>query len=176
MHSRVTGQPTCRTKIRTYSEMIRLKTFNERFDYLKLDGNVGIATFGFDRYLNQSFYKSVEWKKIRNYVITRDHGCDLNQMFYRSKEWRQIRHEIIVRDNGLDLSMPGYEIFDRIYIHHMNPINVDDIVDRSDYLLNPEYLVCVSFDTHNAIHYGNRDLLIPGPIERRPNDTCPWKK
>jgi hypothetical protein len=130
--------------------MIRLKTFNERFDYLKLDGNVGIATFGFDRYLNQ--------------------------MFYRSKEWRQIRHEIIVRDNGLDLSMPGYEIFDRIYIHHMNPINVDDIVDRSDYLLNPEYLVCVSFDTHNAIHYGNRDLLIPGPIERRPNDTCPWKK
>lgn len=149
MRSRVTGQQTYRTKIRTYSEMIRLKTFNERFDYLKLDGNVGVATFGFDRYLNQ--------------------------MFYRSKEWRRTRHEIIVRDNGLDLAMPGYEIFDRIYIHHMNPINADDIVDRSDYLLNPDYLVCVSFDTHNAIHYGNRDLLIPGPIERRPNDTCPWK-
>lgn len=147
MHSRAIERP--RTKIRTYSELISLPTFEQRFNYLKLDGNVGVPTFGFDRYLNQ--------------------------MFYRTPEWRRTRNKIIVRDNGCDLAVDGYEIFGRIYIHHMNPIDAGDIVNRSDYLLNPDFLICVTFDTHNAIHYGDSDLLLTGPVERRPNDTCPWK-
>ena len=136
--------------IRTYSELIRLPTFEERFRYLKLDGLVGKDTFGFDRYLNQEFYRSKEWKEVRDFVIVRDNGCDL----------------------GTD----GYEIVGRIYIHHMNPITVNDIVHSSDFLLNPDYLICVSHNTHNAVHYGDEDLLVTAPVERRKNDTCPWKR
>ena len=136
--------------IRTYSELMRLPTFEERFRYLKLDGLVGKDTFGFDRYLNQEFYRSKEWKEIRDFVIVRDNGCDL----------------------GMD----GYEIVGRIYIHHMNPITVNDIVHSSDFLLNPDYLICVSHNTHNAVHYGDEDLLVAAPVERRKNDTCPWKR
>lgn len=136
--------------IRTYQELILLPTFEQRFNYLKLNGSIGTQTFGFDRYLNQMFYRSKEWKKIRNQVIVRDEGCDL-----------------ALKDN---------EIFGRIYIHHMNPIQVKDILDQSDYLLNLDYLVCVSMDTHNAIHYGDYSLLLRGPVERTPNDTCPWKR
>ena len=135
--------------IKTYSELITLPTFEERYQYLKLDGRVGEETFGFDRYLNQTFYKS--------------------------KEWRAIRNEVIVRDNGCDLGIPDREITGMILIHHMNPITVDDILTQSDYLLNPEYLICTVKNTHNAIHYGDESLLITAPIERRPNDTCPWK-
>ena len=136
--------------IRTYSELIRLPTFEERFRYLKLDGLVGKDTFGFDRYLNQEFYRSKEWKEVRDFVIVRDNGCDL----------------------GMD----DYEIVGRIYIHHMNPITVNDIVHSSDFLLNPDYLVCVSHNTHNAVHYGDENLLVTAPVERRKNDTCPWKR
>ena len=135
--------------IRTYSELIRLPTFEERFRYLKLDGLVGKDTFGFDRYLNQEFYRSKEWKEVRDFVIVRDNGCDLG--------------------------MGGYEIVGRIYIHHMNPITVNDIVHSSDFLLNPDYLICVSHNTHNAVHYGDEDLLVTAPVERRKNDTCPWR-
>lgn len=135
--------------IRIYSELIRLPTFEERFRYLKLDGLVGKDTFGFDRYLNQEFYRSKEWKEVRDFVIVRDNGCDL----------------------GMD----GYEIVGRIYIHHMNPITVNDIVHSSDFLLNPDYLICVSHNTHNAVHYGDEDLLVTAPVERRKNDTCPWR-
>lgn len=137
------------TTIRTYSELMELPTFEERFRYLQLHGAVGQDTFGFDRYLNQTFYRSNKWKKIRDYVIVRDNGCDL--------------------------AMDGSEIYDRIYIHHMNPIALSDIVNESEFLLDPEYLICVSHRTHNAIHYGDESLLYQGPIERTPNDTCPWK-
>lgn len=135
--------------IRTYSELMRLPTFEERFKYLKLDGKVGQDTFGFDRYLNQGFYNSKEWKSIRDRIIVRDKGCDL--------------------------AMEGHEIFSRIYIHHMNPITVDDLVHSSEFLLNPDYLICVSYNTHNAIHYGDENLLATAPIERTRNDTCPWR-
>lgn len=135
--------------IRTYSELILLPSFQERYEYLKLDGIVGEDTFGFDRYLNQQFYRSAEWKRIRDLVIVRDNGCDL----------------------GID----GYFIQGRVYIHHMNPISQKDIVSKTSLLIDPEYLICVSLDTHNAIHYGDEKLLRRDPIERRPNDTCPWK-
>lgn len=135
--------------IKTYSELSRLPTFEERFDYLKLSGNVGSDTFGFDRYLNQIFYKTKEWKEIRNQVILRDNGCDL----------------------GLE----GYDIYGKILIHHLNPITKDDVLNRSTWLLDPENLVCVTHDTHNAIHYGNKDTLLTSSAERTPNDTCPWK-
>lgn len=135
--------------IRTYSELIRISTFEERFRYLKLDGIVGADTFGFDRVFNQRFYTSREWKLIRDRIIVRDMGCD-----------------IACRD---------HTIFGRIYIHHMNPISLDDIQDATPYLTNPEYLICVSYDTHNAIHFGNEDLLPKAPVERTPYDTCPWK-
>lgn len=137
-------------KIRTYSELIRLPTFEERFEYLRLDGHVGAATFGFDRYLNQ--------------------------VFYRSYEWRKIRDDVIVRDNACDLATKGYDIYGKILIHHMNPITVKDIELRSEILLDPEYLICVTHNTHNAIHYGDENLIIKAPIVRRPNDTCPWKR
>lgn len=137
------------TTIRSYSKLIKLQTFEERFDYLKLDGVVGEDTFGFDRYLNQQFYRSREWKRIRDQVILRDNGCDL----------------------GID----GYEIHGRVLIHHMNPISIDDIHTMSDFLMNPEYLICVTHRTHNAIHYGDKNLIITEPIERIKNDTCPWK-
>lgn len=138
------------TTIKTYSELITIPTFEERFKYLQLNGRVGQDTFGFDRYINQNFYRSREWKRIRDQIILRDNGCDL----------------------GLD----GYEIYGRIYIHHMNPILVKDIIHQSDFLLNPEYLICTTHNTHNAIHYGDESLLITAPIERKPNDTCPWKR
>lgn len=135
-------------KIRTYSELITFPTLIERFDYLKLGGFVGKETFGWDRYLNQRFYQSREWRKVRDIVIIRDNGCDL----------------------GLD----GYEIRGRVYIHHMNPIEVSDIVDVTDFLLNPEFLVCVRDMTHNAIHYGDATLLPQDPVTREPNDTKLW--
>lgn len=134
---------------KTYSELIQIPTFEERFEYLKLDGNVGEDTFGFDRWMNQ--------------------------IFYRSPEWKRIRDEVIIRDNGCDLAMPGHEIYGRILIHHMNPISVDDIERRTDLLLNPEYLISTVHRTHNAIHYGDKNLLPQGPVVRTPNDTCPWK-
>lgn len=136
--------------IRTYSELITLPTFEERFKYLELGGTVGKETFGFDRYLNQRFYKTEEWKTVR--------------------------HHVIVRDNGCDLGIEGRDIHGRIYIHHMNPLNAKDILDRSDYLLNPEYLITVTLRTHNAIHYSDESLLLLAPVERSRNDTCPWKK
>lgn len=137
------------TSIKTYSELIQLDSFEERYRYLRLDGEVGKETFGFDRYLNQIFYKSPEWKAIRD--------------------------TIIIRDNGCDLAIPGYEIRGRILIHHMNPITKRDILERSDLLLNPEYLICVTKRTHDAIHYGDENLLMTGPVERTRNDTCPWR-
>lgn len=135
--------------IRRYSELIQIPTFEERFEYLRLDGQVGADTFGSDRYLNQIFYKSPEWKKIRD--------------------------EIIIRDQCCDLAMPGYDIYGPVLIHHLNPITKEDILSRTDLLLNPEYLICTIQSTHNAIHYGDANLLITNPIERKPNDTCPWK-
>lgn len=136
--------------IRTYSELILLPTFEDRFRYLQLSGSVGVETFGFDRVFNQRFYSSIEWKRLRD--------------------------EIIFRDNGCDLGIEDREIGGRMYIHHMNPIGIDDIRTSSEFLLNPEYLICVSHDTHNAIHYGDENLLIKAPVERRPNDTCPWRR
>lgn len=137
--------------IRTYSELITMPTFEERYEYLRLDGIVGAQTFGFDRYLNQEFYqRDQEWKRIRDYVIIRDQGCDL----------------------GIE----GREIRDKILVHHMNPIRKEDILNRSEFLLDPEYLICTLKSTHDAIHYGDENLLITGPVERRPNDTCPWRK
>ena len=136
--------------IRTYSELIKLHTFEERYRYLKLDGTVGQETFGFDRFMNQQFYKSEEWKSIRDFVIVRDGGCDL----------------------GIE----GYDIFGKIYIHHLNPISKKDILTRSDFLLNPEYLISTTLYTHNAIHYGDENMIPQAPIERSKNDTCPWRK
>ena len=135
--------------IRTYSELINIPTFEERLQYLRLYGNVGEDTFGFDRYLNQIFYSSPEWKKVRQYVITRDMGCDL----------------------GID----GYEISGKILIHHMNPLSKEDILNKTEFLLNSEYLICTSYDTHQFIHYGNRELVNRDPIIRTKNDTCPWR-
>ena len=135
--------------IRTYSELILLPTFKERYEYLRLNGVVGENTFGWERYINQDFYHSQEWKHIRDYVIIRDNGCDL--------------------------AIDGYFIRSRIYIHHMNPVNSQDIIHRSGLVIDPEFLVCVSLDTHNAIHYGDASKLRQEPVIRRPNDTCPWK-
>lgn len=136
--------------IRTYTELSKLKTFEERFRYLKLDGIVGQETFGFDRYLNQVFYRSAKWKSVRN--------------------------KVIVRDNGCDLGIEGHEIYGRIIIHHMNPLTLKDIERESEFLLDPEYLISTIHGTHNAIHYGDESLLITAPIERTKNDTCPWKR
>ena len=135
--------------IRTYSELILLPTFEERFKYLQLNGRVGDNTFGFDRYINQNFYRSAEWKRIRDLVIMRDNGCDL--------------------------ALEGYEIYGRILIHHMNPITVKDVELSTEYLMNPEYLICVTHNTHNAIHYGDEKFINKGPVVRTKNDTCPWK-
>ena len=136
--------------IRTYTELMKLPTFKERFEYLKLlDGRVGDDTFGFDRYVNQQFY--------------------------RSKEWKRLRDQLIIRDNGCDLGVNGYDIHGKIIIHHMNPITKNDIIDQTDYLMNPEYLICTTHNTHNAIHYGDENLLVTEPISRSKNDTCPWK-
>lgn len=137
--------------IRTYTELSRLKTFKERFDYLRLNGKVGVDTFGFDRVFNQRFYLSTEWKRIRDKVITRDNGCDL----------------------GIE----GHVIYgQRIIIHHLNPISLSDIELGTEFLLNPEYLITTIHSTHNAIHYGDESLLALAPVERVKNDTCPWKR
>ena len=135
--------------MKTYSELIKLPTFEERFEYLKLEGQVGETTFGYDRWINQIFYKSVEW--------------------------RALRKEIILRDCGYDLGMEGRTLIGHIIVHHMNPISVKDVQNRTDLLLNPEYLISTSHLTHTAIHYGDESLLIPSEVvERKPNDTCPW--
>lgn len=139
-----------RTIIRTYSELITLPTFEERFQYLKLGGKVGEETFGFDRYLNQLFYNSREWKDVREHVILRDNGCDLG-MFDR-------------------------EIRGKILVHHMNPVDANDILKRSEFLLDPEYMICTYKLTHDAIHYGDESILVTAPIERTKYDTCPWRK
>lgn len=137
-------------KIRTYEELSKLKTFEERYEYLKLDGVVGEETFGFDRYLNQQFYKY-------------------------DPDWKKIRDEVIFRDNGCDLGIEGREINGLILVHHMNPITKDDILNRSEYLLNPNYLITTIKSTHDAIHYGSEDLLMKDPVVRSKNDTCPWR-
>ena len=134
---------------RCYTELIQLPTFKERYEYLRLGGLVGQDTFGFDRYLNQKFYRSPEWKRIRR--------------------------DVIIRDEGRDLAMEGYELYGNVFVHHMNPITAKDLEDVSDWILNPEYLVCVSKRTHDAIHFGDASLLPRLPIERTPNDMCPWK-
>lgn len=134
---------------RSYAELSRLSSFEERFEYLKLSGTVGESTFGFDRYLNQQFYLSPEWRAIRDRVIARDLGCDLG--------------------------VEGFEVHGRILIHHINPITVDDVVNRNPKVFDPENLILTSHNTHNAIHYGDEDLLIRAPIERSKYDTCPWK-
>lgn len=136
--------------IRTYGELLQFDSFEDRFNYLKLDGSVGKDTFGFDRYLNQRFYKSKEWKDIRDEVIFRDLGCDLG--------------------------VEGYEIYGRVYVHHMNPFMADDLQHNIGSLLDPEFLITTTHKTHNAIHYGDDSLLVLEPVIRTKNDTCPWKK
>lgn len=136
--------------IRTYTELMKLKTFEERYEYLRLAAIVGESTFGFDRYLNQAVYTS--------------------------REWRRLRDKIIIRDNGCDLALEDYEIRGKIIIHHMNPITVQDALDRNDEIFDPEFLICTSMNTHNAIHYGDKQLLPQSPIVRTPGDTCPWKR
>ena len=137
--------------IRTYSELMKFASFRDRYEYLRLGGKVGEYTFGFDRYLNQAFYKS--------------------------KEWNQLRDQIIIRDRCCDLGVPGYEIGGRVLIHHMNPITKQDILDRTNYLLNPDFLITTTKQTHDAIHYGNYESLLGmTPVERFQNDTCPWRR
>lgn len=138
-----------RSTILTYSELCQLDTFEERYRYLRLNGSVGNATFGFDRWLNQRFYKD--------------------------PEWIALRRDIIIRDLGCDLGMTDREICGPIMVHHMNPITKEDIIYRSEFLLNPEYLICCSDNTHKAIHYGDESLLVLAPIVRSRNDTCPWR-
>ena len=135
---------------KSYLEMIQLPTFEERYEYLKLGGLVGEETFGYDRYLNQ--------------------------VLYRSSEWKRFRRDIILRDNGCDLACDGYDIIGKILIHHINPITIDDIMNRSSCLFDPNNVISTSLNTHNAIHYGDAELLMTGPIERTKNDTCPWKQ
>lgn len=133
---------------RSYSELCMLDTFDERFEYLRLGGGVGQATFGFDRYVNQQFYSSIEWQQIRDYVIVRDDGCDLG--------------------------IPGYEIGAEILIHHMDPMGLEDILRHADWILDPEYLITTTLSTHNAIHYGARSLGPKVVTERTPGDTRLW--
>lgn len=134
--------------IRTYSDVIKLPTFDERFDYLKLGAKVGMDTFGSGRYLNQRFYQSREWRRVRDKVILRDRACDL--------------------------AMDGYDIADRIYIHHINPITLDDFVNGESWIMDPEFLICCSYETHEALHFGNSDLLPKVALERKPGDTKLW--
>ena len=135
--------------IRTYSELMSLPSYLDRYKYLKIGSKVGVATFGFNRYLNQSFYQSSAWKRVRDQVIIRDDGCDL--------------------------AHADYPIAGRIYIHHLNPIQIDDLEDFNPDVLDPNNLVCVSFDTHQAIHYGDESLLPKDPVERFENDQIPWR-
>lgn len=138
------------TLTRTYKELSRLKTFEERYRYLQLKGSVGRETFGFDRYLNQVFYQ-------------------------RNPKWKAARDAVIIRDNGCDLGIEGREIYGKIIVHHMNVVTLEDLERDSDILYDPEYLISTMHTTHNAIHYGDEHLLMLDPIERKPNDTCPWK-
>lgn len=135
--------------IRCYTDLIQLNTFLDRYNYLKLKGQVGIDTFGLDRYLNQTLY--------------------------RSSKWRRTRDKVLLRDNAYDLGMEDYSIFDKVIVHHMNPLTLEDIEEDVDEIYDPEFLICCSFNTHNAIHYGDEKLLPKLPVERRPGDTCPWK-
>ena len=135
-------------RIRTYTELIQHSTFLDRFHYLVLHGSVGRSTFGFDRYLNQRFYTSAQWRQVRNYVIA--------------------------RDSGLDLGVSGHEIHNRLLIHHMNPITASDIVANEEDLLDPEFLITTCHLTHNAIHYGDAEILPKAPVVRRPGDTKLW--
>lgn len=136
--------------IKTYSELSRLKTFQERFEYLKLDCRIGVPTFGNDRYLNQYLYQN-------------------------NARWKRVRREVLMRDNSMDLGVDGYEVMGFMIVHHMNPITVDDILNDNPDIFNLEYLISCSHNTHNAIHYGNQQSLIPQMTERSPNDTCPWR-
>ena len=136
--------------IKTYSELISLPTFKDRFEYLKIGGVIGAETFGYDRYLNQ--------------------------ILYRSEEWRKFRREIIIRDDGKDLACEDYEVDLRAIVHHINPITVEDVLNRDPKIFDPENVITTSLNTHNAIHYGDESLLILEPIERSMNDTCPWKR
>lgn len=135
---------------RSYSELITLQTFEERFEYLKLNGVVGKETFGFDRILNQILYKNPKWRRKRN--------------------------DIIIRDNACDLGIEGREIYGPVLVHHINPITVEDILNDNPMVYDDENLICVTRNTHNAIHYSDEDILVKDPIERKPNDTCPWKR
>ena len=136
--------------LRTYSELITLPTFKERFNYLKLDGRVGLETFGHDRYLNQ--------------------------ILYNSPEWRNLRSRIVTRDCGRDLACEGYDIYGQVLVHHINPIMVKDILDRNPIVFDPENLITTVHNTHNAIHYGDESLLTTEPIIRYKDDTCPWNR
>lgn len=136
--------------IKTYSELITLPTFMERYEYLKIGGHIGIATFGYDRYLNQ--------------------------ILYTSDAWRNFRRDIILRDNACDLGVDGYDMEYRITVHHIIPITVEDVINRNPKVFDPENVISTSHNTHMAIHYGDKDKLILTPTERRPNDTCPWRR
>ena len=135
--------------IRTYSELITIPTFIERYRYLKLGGSVGKETFGFDRYLNQTLYRSPEWKRFRR--------------------------DMILRDNGMDLACDDYEIIGKVLVHHIDPLTIQDVIRRDPKIFDPENVVCVSMNTHNAIHYGDESLLMIEPVVRTKNDTCPWR-
>lgn len=135
--------------MRSYTELLKYSSFLDRFEYLRLDGTVGSETFGSNRFMNQAFYTS--------------------------PEWRRARREVIIRDDGCDLGVEGYDIFSKILIHHMNPIREEDLLNQNPDILNPEFLICVSHNTHNAIHYGDKNLLPAPLVERKPGDTCPWK-
>lgn len=137
--------------IKTYSELVSLPTFEERYRYLRLGGRVGADTFGFDRYLNQVVYQ-------------------------RDPRWKEARDIVIIRDNGCDLGIEGREIYGKILVHHMNPITIDDLLHERDWIFDPEFLISTTLPTHNAIHYGDENLLMKAPIERTKNDTCPWKR
>lgn len=135
---------------KTYSELITLPTFTKRFLYLKLDGVIGEETFGFKRWLNQEFYHSSKWLRFRDAIIIRDGGCDLG--------------------------IQGHDIYGSVLIHHLNPITYEDILHQNHCVFDPENVVCTQLETHNAIHYGNKNILVPSSVERSRNDTCPWKK
>jgi hypothetical protein len=135
-------------KSRTYSELRRLDTFEERFRYLELRGVIGFATFGFDRWMNQRFYKSQQWQLVRDAVIVRDNGCDLG--------------------------IPGYEVYSGLIVHHMNPLSVNDLIGNEEWVIDPEFLITTSLQTHNAIHYGDENQVPRGPIERKVGDTKLW--
>lgn len=135
---------------KSYSEVMQLKTFEERFEYLKLNGVVGKETFGYDRILNQVLYKKSKWRRKRN--------------------------DIIIRDNGCDLGIEGREIYGPVLVHHINPITIEDILNDHPKVYDDENLICVTRNTHNAIHYSDESILVKDPIERTPNDTCPWRR